>query len=212
MHGLSSIVASRFRCKLKNLEFQTNVGSLTWYAPTATPLTPYISQKTLFLPKNCHPKSSFFHTLHNFGNCSLKDPKSAGKKLPKCPLFLWLLSLKDPIFFALHASVWGECCSLKHSQKLENFVFLRQNCAIWWILSGVNLIKVMKTKFQFYRLNRPNCYGRTSLEGRDDTQVIINWSNKEGDISYKPSSVWFCTSWFSKQMPSVPEAVRAEAL
>ena len=41
-----------------------------------------------------------------------------------------------------------------------------------------------ENKFQFYRLNRPNCYGRTSLEGRDDTQVIIPWSNMEGDISY----------------------------
>ena len=41
-----------------------------------------------------------------------------------------------------------------------------------------------KTKFQFYRLNQPNCYGRTSLEGRDDIQVIIPWSNTEGDISY----------------------------
>ena len=149
-------------------------------------LTPYmyISQKPLFLPKNCHPKSCFFHTVQNFGNCSLKDHKSAGKKVPKCPLFLWLLSLKDPQFFALHASVWEECCSLKHSQKLENFVFLRQNRAIWWILLGANLIKVLKTKSQFYRLNRPNCYGRTSLEGRDDTQVIIPWSNTEGDISY----------------------------
>ena len=187
MHGLSSIVASRFRCKLKNLEFQTNGGSLTWYAPTATPLTPdpLLQPKTpVFTKKNCHPKSSFFHTLQNFGNCSLKDPKSAGGKVPKCPLFLWLLSLKDPQFFALHASVWGECCSLKHGQKLENFVFLRQNGVIWWIPLGANLIKMMKTKFQFYRLNKPNCYGRTSLEGRDDTQVIIPWSNTEGDISY----------------------------
>ena len=147
-------------------------------------LTPYISQKLLFLPKNCHPKSCFFHTAQNFGNRSLKDPKSAVKKVPKCPLFLWLLSLKDPQFFALHASVWGKCCYLKHGQKLENFVFLRQNRAIWWILLGANLIKVMKTKCQFYRLNRPNCYGRTSLEGRDDTRVIIPWSNTEGDISY----------------------------
>ena len=169
MHGLSSIVASRLRCKLKNLEFQTNGDhSLGMHQqPHLWPLilTPYISQKPLFLPKNCHPKSCFFHTVQNFGNCSLKDPKLTGKKVPKCPLFLWLLSLKDPQFFALHASVWGECCSLKHGQKLENFVFLRQNRAIWWILLGANLIKVMKTKFQFYRLNRPNCYGRTSLEG-----------------------------------------------
>ena len=185
MHGLSSIVASRFRCKLKNLEFQTNGGSLTWYAPTATPLTPYFNPlhqpKTPVFTKKLSPKVLFFHTVQNFGNCSLKDPKSAGKKVPKCPLFLiWLLSLKDPQFFALHASVWGECCSLKHGQKLENFVFLRQNRAIWWILLGANLIKVMKTKFQFYRLNWPNCCGRTSLEGRDDIQVIIHWSNMEG--------------------------------
>ena len=110
MHGLSSIVATCFRCKLKNLEFQTNGGSLMWYAPTTTPLTPYFNplhqpKKNLFLPKNCHPKSCFFHTVQNFGNCSLKDPKSAGKKVPKCPLFLLLLPLKDPQFFALHASV-----------------------------------------------------------------------------------------------------------
>ena len=68
----------------------------------------------------------------------------------------------------------------------------------------------MKTKFQFYRLNRPNCYGRTSLEGRDDTQAIIPWSNTEGDISYNHPLYDFAP-WFSKQMPSVPEAVRAEA-
>ena len=216
MHGLSSIVASRFRCKLKNLEFQTNGGSLTWYAPTATPLTPYFNPlhqpKTPVFTKKLSPKVLFFHTVQNFGNCSLKDPKSAGKKVPKCPLFLWLLSLKDPQFFALHASVWGECYSLKHGQKLENVVFLRQNCEIWWILLGANLIKVMKTKFQFYRLNRPNCYGRTSLEGRDD--IMIHRSSYPGHrrgYILQPSSVWFCTSWFSKQMPSVPEAVRAEA-
>ena len=34
------------------------------------------------------------------------------KKVPKCPLFLWLLSLKDPLFFAcIYMFVWGECCS-----------------------------------------------------------------------------------------------------
>ena len=53
--------------------------------------------------------------------------------------------------------VWEECCSLKHGQKLKNFVLSKQNRAIWWILSGTYLIKVMKIKFQFYRLNRPNC-------------------------------------------------------
>ena len=41
---------------------------------------------------------------------------------------------------------------------LENFVFLKQNHAIWWILLGANLITVMKTKFQFFRLNDPFVY------------------------------------------------------
>ena len=82
------------------------MGSLTWYAPTATPLTPYFkpltSVKSLcFYQKIVTQSPVFFHTVQNFGNFSLKDPKSAGKKVPKCPLFLWLLSLKDPQFFAL---------------------------------------------------------------------------------------------------------------
>ena len=176
-------------------------------------LTPYINQKPLFLPKHV-TQSPVFSTLSKIlETVHSKTPNRLEKKVPKYPLFLWLLSLKDPQFFALHASVWGECYSLKHGQKLENFVFLRQNRAIWRILLGANLIKVLKTKSQFYRLNRPGCDGRTSLEGQGwYTQVIIPWSNTEGDIyPIQPSSVWFCTSWLSKQMPSVPEAVRAEA-
>ena len=65
----------------------------------------------------------FFLTVHNFGSSSLKDPKLAGiweNYLPKCPLFLWLLSLKDPLY--------------KHYQKRENYLFLEQNRAIWWIV------------------------------------------------------------------------------
>ena len=110
-----------------------------------------VSQSLLFFP---HTLSKILEIFHS------KTPNRLEfeKNLPKCPLFLWLLSLKDPLFFALHAHVWEECCSLKYGlQKLENFVFLKQNRAIWWILLGANLIKVMKTKFQFYGLNRPNC-------------------------------------------------------
>ena len=145
-------------------------------------LTPYISQKPCFYPKKLSPKVLFFPHCPKFWKLFTQRPKSAGKKVTKCPsifkLFYGFCHWKTLSFLpCMHASVWGECCSLKHSQKLENFVFLRQNRAIWWILLGANLIKVMKTKFQFYRLNRPNCYGRTSLEGRDDT-------NTEGDISY----------------------------
>ena len=185
---LSSIVANRFRCKLKNLEFQTNGGSLTWYAPTATPLTPYFNPlhqpKTPVFTKKLTPKVLFFPHCPKFWKLFTQRPQISRKKGTQMPPIFMAFVTERPQFFALHASVWGECCSLQHGQKLENFVFLRQNRAIWWILLGANLIKVMKTKFQFYRLNLPNCYGRTSMEGRDDTQVIIPWSNTEGDISY----------------------------
>ena len=67
-----------------------------------SPKSEIYSIGVIFYQKKCHPKSCFFHTVQNFGNCSLKDPKSAGKRVPKCPLFLiWLLSLKDPQFFCL---------------------------------------------------------------------------------------------------------------
>ena len=126
----------------KNLEFQTNGGSLTWYAPTATPLTLYFNPlhqpKTPVFTKKLSPKVLFCPHCPKFWKLFTQRPQ----------ISLWLLSLKDPQFCALHASVWGECCFLKHGQKLENFVFLRQNRAIWWILLGANLIKVMKTKFQ----------------------------------------------------------------
>ena len=55
------------------------------------------------------------------------------------PLFLWLLSLKDPQVFALHASVWGECYSLKHGQKLENFCILETG--------SCNLVNTFRCKF-----------------------------------------------------------------
>ena len=166
MHGLSSIVASRFRyVQAQELRIPNQWGITHSYSrgthqlPHLWPLiSPYISQKPL--SKKLSPKVLFFSTLSKILETvhSTLNRLERSANAPYSSLFLWLLSLKDPQFFALHASVWGECCSLKprlkHGQKLENFVFLTQNHAIWWILLGANLIKVMKTKFQFYRLNR----------------------------------------------------------
>ena len=99
MHGLSSIVASRFRCKLKNLEFQTNGGSLTWYAPTATPLTHYFNPlhqpktpvfqpKTPVFTKKLSPKVLFFPHCPNFWKLFTQRPQIGWKKVHKCPLLL----------------------------------------------------------------------------------------------------------------------------
>ena len=62
--------------------------------------TPNISPKPLFLPKIVTQSPSFF-TLPRILEIFLsKTPNRLEfeKKVPKCPLFLWLLWLKDPYF------------------------------------------------------------------------------------------------------------------
>ena len=84
-------------------------------------LTPYISQTPQFLPKIVL-QSPIFSTLSKIlETFTLKDPKSVGiwkkkKKHPNAPYFYGFCHWKTPLFFALHACVWGECCSLKHGQ------------------------------------------------------------------------------------------------
>ena len=185
MHGLCSIEASRFRCKLKNLEFQTNGGSLTWYAPTATPLTPYFNPlhqpKTPVFTKKIVTEVLFFSTLSKIlENVHSKTPNRLEKRYPNAPYFY---GLRPPIFCLACKCLRGMLIPQTRSEAGKCCILETESCNLVNTL-GANLIKVMKTKFQFYRLNRPNCYGRTSLEGRDDTQVIIPWSNTERDISY----------------------------
>ena len=161
------------------------------------------------------PKVLFFLHCPEFWKFFTQRPLigwNLRKRYPNVPYFYGFCHWKTPIFCLAYTwFVWGECCSLKHGQKLENFVFSKQNRAIWWILSGANLIKVMKIKFQFYRLNWPNCAlsGWISLEGRDDIQAIITLVKHGRGYILQPPSINLHT-WLSKQMPSVPEDVRAE--
>ena len=144
-------------------------GSLTykqWYAPTATHLTLYLTplhQPKTHVYQKLSPKVLFFSHCPEFWKFFTQRPLigwNLRKRYPNAPYLYGFCHWKTPYFLpCIHMFVSGECCSLKHSQKLENFVFSKQNRAIWWILSGANLIKVLKIKFQlqFYRLNRPNC-------------------------------------------------------
>ena len=121
----------------------SHINNGTHRLPHIWPLifTPYISPKPLFLPKIVTQSPIFFHTVQNFGNFSLKDPKSAGiweKGTQMPPIFMAFVTERPPIFCLACTCLRGECCSLKHGQKLENFVFLKQNRAIWWILLGAN--------------------------------------------------------------------------
>ena len=163
---------------------QIIINNGTHRLPHFWPLTSV--KKTCFYQNCHHPKSYFYHTVQIFGNFSLKDPKSAGisENMPKCPLFLWLLSLNNPLFFCL-AYMCFRGMLLPQIQKLKNFVFLKHNCAIWCILIGANLIKVVKTKFQFCRLNRPNCaLWKNFIGGQGVIRRPSPWSNSEEDISY----------------------------
>ena len=176
----NSITASWSRSKLKNLESQTNgesprgnhthINSGMHLLPHFWPLifTPYISEKPLFLQKIVTQSPLFSPHCPKFWNFFTQDPKSTGiwlKGTQMPSIFMAFVTERPLDIFALHARVWEECCSLKQGQKLENFVFLKQNRAICRILLGANLIKVMKTNFQFYRLNRPNCTLWTNFIG-----------------------------------------------
>ena len=156
MHGLFNHGQSVH--KLKNLEFQTNGGSLTWYAPTATLLLiPYISQKPMFLPKivlffpHCPKFWIFFYS---------KTPNRLEfeKKVPNDTLYChW----KTPYFLpCMHVfEAWGEI-NVAPSNTVRSWKILYSwNRIVQFgeYSLGANLIKVMKTKFQFYRLKRPNC-------------------------------------------------------
>ena len=224
MHGLSSISASWSRSKLKTKNTKpvgdhSHINNDTHRLPHIWPyiFTPYISSKSLFLPKIV-TQSPIFVTLSRILEIfHSKTPNELEfeKKLPKCRLFFYgFCHWKTPYFFTLHTHVClrGMLLPQTRSEAGKFCILETESRAIWWILSGVNLIKVMKIKFQFYRLNRPNCalYGWISLEGRDDIQAIIHLvKHGRGYILQTPSINLH--PWLSKQMPSISEDVRVEA-
>ena len=104
-------------------------------------LTPYISQTPPVFINNCHSKSYFFHTVQNFGNFSLKDPKSARiwEKGTQMPLFLWLLSLKDPHIFCLACMcVRGMLLPQTRSEAGQFCILETESC---------NLVNIFRCKF-----------------------------------------------------------------
>ena len=114
----------------------------------------------MFLPKIVTQSPIFFTLSRILEIFHSKTPNRLEfeESYPNTPYFYGFCHWKTPYFLpCIHKFVSGECCSLKYSQKIENCVFSKQNRAIWWILSGANLIKVLKIKFQFYRHTRPNC-------------------------------------------------------
>ena len=183
MHGLSSISASWSRSKLKTKKTKpmwdhSHINNDTHRLPHIWPyiFTPLHQPKTPVFAKNCHPKSQC-HTVQVSRILEIFHSKTPNrlefeKKVPKYRLFCYgFCHWKTPYFFALHIHVCLRGMLPQTRSEAGKFCILETESSNLGILSGANLIKVMKIKFHFYRLNRPNCalYGWISLEDRDDT-------------------------------------------
>ena len=214
MHGLSSIMASRFRCKLKNLEFQTNGGSLMWYAPTATPLTPYFNPlhqpKNPVFTKKLSPKVLFFPHCPKFWKLFNQRPQIGWKKGTQMPpIFMAFVTERPPIFCLAYKCLRGMLLPQTRSEAGKFCILETEPCNLVNTLrckfnkGGENKISVLQA--QPTQLLKKNFTGGQGWYTGHHTLV----KHRRGYI-LQPSSVWFCT-WFSKQMPSVPEAVWAEA-
>ena len=169
MHGLSWISASWSRSKLKTKNTKPmgdHSHNKQWYAPAATYLTLYFhpptsAQNPCFLPKIV-TLSPIFVTLSRileiFHSKTLMS-WNLRKRYPNAAYLLWLLSLRDPLFFCLYT-----CLFLKHGQKLENFVFSKQNRAI-------KLVNTFRCKFNKGDENK------ISVLQAQPTQLCIIWMN-----------------------------------
>ena len=170
--------------------------------------TPYISHKPLFFTKNCLPKSSFFfHTVQNFGNFSLKDPKSAGiwekgNQMP--PIFMAFVTERPAIFCLACTCLRGMLLPQTRSADAGKCCILETKSCNQGDENKISVLQAQPT--QLYIMDE--LHWRAGLIHRPSSL----WSNTKGDISnivllVQPPSVWLCATWLSKQMPSVPEAV-----
>ena len=122
--------------------------------------SPFTSVKTPCFYQKLSPKVLyFFHTVQNFGNFSLKDPKLAGiweKKL--CPYFYGFCHWRTPISCLACTYLRGMLLPQTRSAEAGKFCILETESynLVNTLRCKLNF-KVMKTKFQFYRLNRPIC-------------------------------------------------------
>ena len=145
MHGLSSIVASHFRCKLKNLEFQTNGGITPWYAPTATPLTPYFNPlhqpKTPVFTQKLSPKVLFFQHCRcsKFWKLFTERPQIGWKKGTQMPPIFMTFVTERPLIFCLACKcLRGMLLPQTRSEAGKFCIFETKSC---------NLVNTFRCKF-----------------------------------------------------------------
>ena len=150
--------------------------------------TPYISPKPLFLPKIVSQSPIFFTLSRILEIFHSKAPNRLEfeKKVPKCPQFLWRLSLKDPLFFALHTHGLFEGNVAQTQSEAGKFCIIQtESC---------NLVNTFRCKFNKGDETKISVLQAkpTQLRTMDEFhwragmiyRLLSPWSNTEGDISY----------------------------
>ena len=148
------------------------------FSPPTSAQNPYFYQKL-------SPKVLFFSHCPEFWKFFTQRPLfgwNLRKRYQNVPYFLWLLSLKDPLFFAshIHGLFRGNVAPSNTARSWKILYSRNRIVQFGEIFLGANLIKAMKIKFQFYRLNRPNC------------ALWMNFIGGQGWYTgyYHPSQTW----------------------
>ena len=122
--------------------------------------TPYISPRPLFLPKIVTQRPIFFTLSRILEIFHSKTPirlefEKKGTKMS--PIFYGFCHWKTPYFLPYTWSVWGNVAPSNTVRSWKILYSRNRIVQFGEYFLGANLIKAMKIKFQFYRLNRPNC-------------------------------------------------------
>ena len=101
-------------------------------------LTSYISQKPLFLPKNCHPKSCFFY-CPKFWKLFTQRPQIGWKKGTQMPpIFMAFVTERPPIFCLACKSLRGMLLPQTRSEAGKFCILETESC---------NLVNTFRCKF-----------------------------------------------------------------
>ena len=155
------------------------------FDPLFSPLTS--AEKPCFCQK--FPKSFFFfHTVQNFANYSLKDPKSVGiwEKGTQMPLIFMAFVTERPLIFYLACTcLRGILLPQTRSAEAGKFCILEtESCNLMNTFrcklnqGDENKISVQAQPTQLYIMDE--LHWRAGLIHRPSSL----WSNTEGDISY----------------------------
>ena len=174
-------------------------------------LTPFTSAKNLCFYQKVVTQSPVFSTLSKIlETVHSKTPNRLEKSTQRPPIFMAFVTERPPIFCLACKCLRGMLLPQTRSEAGKFCILETESC---------NLVNTFRCKFNKGDENK------ISVLQAQPTQLL--WKNFIGGQGWytghhtlvkrgrgyilQPSSVWFCTSWFSKQMPSVPEAVGAEA-